>query len=256
MIPYFHQPSLSLGPISIHAFGALVTIGIFISLFLIRQRAQFLGLDLALSKRMTIWILVIGFIMAHIFDRIAYFPGETFNDPLSLLRIMGGISSFGGFLGGVIGAILFIWTSKIGYERWYYFDLVAYASPVGWFLGRMGCFVAYDHPGIPTTFFLGQIYSDGVVRHNLGLEEALYTLPMAIIFLVLGHKKTRPAGFFIGLLSVLYAPVRFFLDFMRIGDARYFGLTPGQYSSIVLLIFGVWILLYSLNRVKSESRKK
>ncbi len=248
MIPYFKQPSLSLGPVSIHAFGVLVAIGIFASLFLIRRRAQFLGLDLALSEGMVMWILIAGFIMSHIFDRFAYFPSETFNDPLSLLKIWGGISSFGGFLGAAIGAILFIRHSKMGSERWHYLDLIAYAFPIGWLFGRTGCFVAYDHPGIPTSFFLGQLYSDGVVRHNLGLEEALYTLSVAVLFFVLGYKKTRPEGFFVGLLSVVYAPVRFFLDYLRINDARYFQLTPGQYGSILLLIFGLWVLRHSRNR--------
>lgn len=242
LIPYFHQPSLSLGPVTIYAFGALVAMGVLITLLLIHRRAQFLKLDADLTKNMAIWILVTGFIVAHVFERVAYFPRETLNDPLSLLRIMDGISSFGGFLGGILGAVLFAYSSKIGSKRWEYFDLVAYAGPLGWFFGRMGCFVAYDHPGIPTSFFLGQVYSDGVVRHNLGFEEALYILPIAVLFLVLGHNKKKPAGFFIGLLSVLYAPVRFFLDFLRITDAQYFGLTPGQYSAIAFLIFGVWIL--------------
>ena len=29
MIPYFEQPSFSLGPVTIHAFGVLVAVGIF-----------------------------------------------------------------------------------------------------------------------------------------------------------------------------------------------------------------------------------
>jgi phosphatidylglycerol:prolipoprotein diacylglycerol transferase len=252
LIPYFNQPSLSIGPVSIHAFGILVALGIFASLLLVYQRAQFLGLDSALSEGMVMWILTAGFIMAHIFDRIAYFPRETFNDPLSLLKIWAGISSFGGFIGAAIGALLFIWHSKMGAERWHYLDLIAYSFPIGWLFGRTGCFVAYDHPGTPTAFFLGQAYRDGVVRHNLGLEEALYTLLIAALFFALGYKKTRPAGFFVGLLSVVYAPGRFFLDYLRITDARYFQHTPGQYGSILLLIFGLWVLWHSHYKVKLD----
>ena len=214
-----------------------------------RRRAKFLGLDAALSERMVMWILIAGFIMAHIVDRVVYFPNETFNNPLSLLKVWDGISSFGGFIGGALGALLFVWDSKMGSERWHYLDLIAYAFPVGWLFGRTGCFLAYDHPGREASFFLGQVYSDGVVRHNLGLEEALYTLLLALIFLWLGRKRYRPAGFYLGLFSVLYAPARFFLDFLRIIDARYWGLTPGQYGSILLLGFGAWVLWHSRNRV-------
>ena len=234
MIPYFNQPSLSLGPVSIHAFGVLIAIGILASLLLIRRRAQFLGLDLDLSKGMVTWILAAGFIMAHIFDRIAYFPRETFNDPLSLLKIWAGISSFGGFIGAAIGALLFIWHSKMGTERWHYLDLLAYSFPIGWLFGRTGCFVAYDHPGTPTAFFLGQAYRDGVVRHNLGLEEAIYTLLIAALFFALGHKNEAcrvfrrafirslcPRTFFSGLsahnrrpiFSTYPRPIRFYFTF-------------------------------------------
>jgi phosphatidylglycerol---prolipoprotein diacylglyceryl transferase len=250
LIPYFNQPSLTIGPFSIYAFGLLVGMGIFVTFLIIRRRAHALGLSEALTERMILWILIAGFLMAHVFDRVAYFPAETLDDPLSLLRIWDGISSFGGFLGAAIGIILFFKHTKIGSARWQYLDLIAYAFPIAWLFGRTGCFVAYDHPGIPTSFFLGQVYSDGIVRHNLGLEEALYTLPVALLFLALGRNKTRPGGFYTGLLCVLYAPVRFFLDFLRIIDEKYFGLTPGQYGSILLLLFGAWILWRSCYRAK------
>jgi phosphatidylglycerol:prolipoprotein diacylglycerol transferase len=46
----------------------------------------------------------------------------------------------------------------------------------------------------------------------------------------------------VGLLAVLYAPVRFLLDFLRFEDVRYFHLTPGQYGAATLLVVGVLIL--------------
>jgi phosphatidylglycerol:prolipoprotein diacylglycerol transferase len=252
LIPYFHQPGIALGPVSIYAFGVLVGTGIFVTFLIIRHRALALNLDNSLIEQMILWILVAGFLMAHIFDRIAYFPAETLDDPLSLLRIWDGISSFGGFLGATIGIFLFFRYSKIRAGRWQYLDLIAYAFPVAWVFGRTGCFVAYDHPGIPTSFFLGQVYSDGIVRHNLGFEEALYMLPVAVLFLALGHNKTHRGGFFVGLLCVLYAPARFLLDFLRIIDEKYFGLTPGQYGSILLLLLGAWILWRSRYRTANE----
>jgi phosphatidylglycerol:prolipoprotein diacylglycerol transferase len=54
-------------------------------------------------------------------------------------------------------------------------------------------------------------------------------------------RQHRFPGFFVGLLAVLYAPVRFALDFMRKVDVRYGGLTPGQWGSIILLGVGLYI---------------
>jgi phosphatidylglycerol---prolipoprotein diacylglyceryl transferase len=241
MIPYFSQPQLSLGPISIHLFGVLVAIGILTALRLMRWRASRLGLDVAFTERMGIWVVLGGFAIAHIFDRLAYFPRETLADPLSLLRFWESISSFGGFLGGVLAALLFV---RHRSDKWAYLDLIGFALPTGWFFGRIGCFVAFDHPGVTTSFFLAQRFKDGLVRHNLGLDEALYTLPLALLFLWLGRKGARRPGFFVGLATVIYAPARFLLDYLRIEDARYLHLTPGQYGAVLLALVGLKLLLW------------
>lgn len=239
MLPYFQQPGL--GPI--HAFGVLVVIGILLGGHLLRRRAAATGLDPARADQLLGWLLVPGFLGAHLVDRLVYFPGKTLADPLSLLRLWDGLSSSGGFLGAVLGAAL--WARRhAGGRTWGYLDAVAYAFPVGWFFGRLGCFVAYDHPGLPTAFVLGQRYSDGVVRHNLGLEEALLTVPIGAV-LLLAARRPRGPGFLFGLLAVLYAPVRFGLDFLRAVDTRYLGLTPAQHAMIALLVVGALLLVRS-----------
>jgi phosphatidylglycerol:prolipoprotein diacylglycerol transferase len=135
-----------------------------------------------------------------------------------------------------------------GAQGWRYLDLIAYAFPFAWVFGRAGCTVAFDHPGYATTFFLAERYTDGVVRHNLGLDEALLTIPLVILFWLLGRGKAHLPGFFVGLIAVVYAPIRFLLDTLRWDDARYFGFTPGQYSSIALLVLGAVVLYWASKR--------
>jgi phosphatidylglycerol:prolipoprotein diacylglycerol transferase len=209
---------------------------------IVRRRAATLGIPQHAVERFLAWVLVGGFAGAHLVDRLVYFPGETMHDPLSLFRFWESLSSFGGFVGGTIGALLFFRRHGAPGSAWKYVDSFAYAFPFGWILGRTGCFVAFDHPGRPTAFVLGQMYRDGVVRHNLGLEEAIYTALIAVLFAALG-RRPRPPGFFLGLFLVLYAPFRFAADFLRIIDVRYFGLTPGQYGCIVLLVVGASIIV-------------
>lgn len=127
-------------------------------------------------------------------------------------------------------------------STWKCVDSFAYAFPFDWLVGRAGCFVAFDHPGRATTFLLGQAYKDGVVRHNLGLDEAIYTVLLAALFHLLGRRPRAP-GFFLGLFMILYAPFRFSADFLRIVDVRYQGLTPGQYGCIALALAGAAILI-------------
>ncbi|MDZ4696676.1 MAG: prolipoprotein diacylglyceryl transferase [Deltaproteobacteria bacterium] len=256
MIPYFSQPTLSFGipgfqnPFTIHAFGALVATAIILGTEILRRRAKRLGLDPLLAGRLVTWALVGGFIGAHLVDRFIYKPGETLADPLSIIKIWAGLSSFGGFLGATVGVWMFI---RRGFIRkgdpkgnapgrsWEYLDLLCFAFPFGWIFGRMGCFVAFDHPGLPTDFFLAMADADGIVRHNLGLDEAIYTVLVSAVFFAL-RKPRRFPGFFVGWLAVAYAPVRFMFDFLREVDVRYFGFTPGQFGAVGLVIVGVLIL--------------
>ncbi|MGB8329610.1 MAG: prolipoprotein diacylglyceryl transferase family protein, partial [Polyangiales bacterium] len=84
-------------------------------------------------------------------------------------------------------------------------------------------------------------------RHDLGLYEMLYAALIIVLFLWLEHRSRRPVGFYCALLPLVYAPVRFLLDFLRAtplegGDARYAGLTPAQWSSVLMVGIGlaVW----------------
>lgn len=243
MIPYFEQPRLHLGPLTIHAFGALVATGVLLGTELLKWRAKRLDLDVMLAVRFLTWVLVGGFIGAHLVHCFVYFPEQTLQNPLSIFKIWDGLSSFGGFLGAVVGAVWFIKRGYLGDKVWSYLDLVIYAFPLGWLFGRTGCFVAFDHPGSRTDFFLGMNHPErGGVIHNLGLYEAVYTAFMLALVLWLGRKPRFP-GFFVGVLCIVYAPVRFLLDFLRQVDVRYGGLTPGQWGSIALLFTGVYILV-------------
>jgi prolipoprotein diacylglyceryltransferase len=65
---------------------------------------------------------------------------------------------------------------------------------------------------------------------------------MVPAFLLL-DRKPRPPGFFLIAFPLLYVPARFFLDFLRIGDVRYHGLTPAQYAGMAVFLAAVYLML-------------
>jgi hypothetical protein len=179
--------------------------------------------------------------------------------------IWAGFSSYGGFLGAVIGSVVFFkWIRPRPY--FVHADVIMFAFPFAWIFGRLGCFLAKDHIGSKTSFFLGQamkMRQDGrefvEVRHNLGLYEALYTIGIAAAF-YLADKKQRHPGFYLVLWCVLYAPVRFFLDFLRntdlaTADVRWAGLTPAQWGSGLMFLAGLMVL-FSLKKQPAPPSEK
>src|SRR5262245_17793495 len=108
MVPYFVQPSLTLGPLTIHTFGVLVVLGIIVMVSIVMWRSRQEGLPSDIMSRLFNSILLSGLVGAHLMDRFISFPESTLQDPLSILRIWSGLSCFGGFLGASTAAWLFI----------------------------------------------------------------------------------------------------------------------------------------------------
>jgi phosphatidylglycerol:prolipoprotein diacylglycerol transferase len=242
VLPYVPPPHLTMGGRSFHLFGFLVGVGAALGIQLAIRRAQRTGLDERTMKWLLAWVTTGGFVGGHVLDLLVYEPRSVLTDPLSLLRIWESLGSFGGFAGTAIGSLTYFAAAGTK-DRLGYADAIAWAFPTTWFFGRLGCAFAYDHVGAPTSALLGQRYADGVVRHNLGLEEALFTLALAASFWVLGRAPRRP-GFFLGGMMAAYAPFRFVLDYGRVADARYLGLTPAQYGCALLGLAGVAFLRY------------
>lgn len=224
-------------------FGLLVAIGTYLGAWLTMRHGRRRGLSDKALLNFILWVAAVGFIGGHVFDVLFYFPEKLVENPLRLLAINDGLSSFGGFLGAIIGA--FIWQHRNRTSMLPYADMCASTFPLGWVFGRMGCASVHDHPGARSDLWIAVQYPDGG-RFDLGLYEMLLTVPLAIWFLS-NHRREHPWGFYLGWFATLYAPVRFLLDFLRatdleVVDARYGPFTPAQWLSFGLLGVGLWLL--------------
>ncbi len=289
LIPYIKIPEIPLPfpkPFdSIKPFGLLVATGVYLGSVVAIRRARQRGLDLEKMNTFIFYVVGFGFIGAHVFDAVFYTPEKLSEDPLYLLKLWAGLSSYGGFFGAIAGLFIYKWRfneSVIGYA-----DTVCSAFPLAWVFGRSGCASVHDHPGRLTTSWLGVQYGHPDVRNpdvwgllrdpsqvlgrfDLGLIEMVLTIPLAVAFHFLWKSKPRPFGFFAGWMSIAYAPVRFVLDFFRIepgdpvpdgvpaealesfrrliggeSDPRHFGLTPAQFACFLLLGIGMLLVRFS-----------
>jgi phosphatidylglycerol:prolipoprotein diacylglycerol transferase len=243
MIPYINGHLFTIFGHPIELFGVLVALGVIVGDRIVVKEGAKRGLDPQDVKFLNVRIVIWGFIVAHLVSVIFYFPERIKENPLILVYFWAGISSFGGFLGAALAFLYYTRKEKI--PALLYADSVGLGLSVGWIFGRTGCFTAHDHPGRLTDFFLAVRYPGGA-RHDLGLDELLFTIVMvAVLFLY--ARRPRVPGRVIGLFALMYGPVRFLLDFLRATDfgtpdQRYGGLTPAQWACIACFAVGVWLM--------------
>jgi len=242
LIPWFEPPPLRVGPVTLQAFGMLAALGVALGVRATAWAAGRRGLDPRPVLDFAIWGVLAGIAVGHLVHVGLYHPDEI-RDPRRLVAFWDGLSSFGGLLGGVLAALLFFRIRHVSLRR--YGDAFAVGVPTGWGVARIGCFLVHDHPGRLTGFPLAVRFPDGA-RHDLGLYEAVVLFAISALLWRLWASR-RLEGRLLALLAVLYGSARFLLDFLRASDvayadARYAGLTPAQYGSILLVAWGTWRL--------------
>lgn len=147
-------------------------------------------------------------------------------------------------------------------------DLILSVFPVAWVFGRTGCSVVHDHPGAiaPPGTFLAlaceipcrrpdrvetllktasgnlEVMWGHTQQFDLGTIEMMFTVILSSMLAITWSRKL-PTGTYVVITALAYAPVRFAMDSLRVinvdqADPRYAGLTPGQWSSVALFVFG------------------
>lgn len=238
MIPYVEVATLHLGRFSAPIFLVLVVTAVAVASAIIVVRGHRLGLPYERTEELCLWAAVAGAVGAHLF-RYAYVP-QLFARVLHNPRLIfgAGISSFGGFFGGLAGVYGFFWRRKVGEEdRRRFMDVAAFALPFSWVFGRIGCALVHDHPGLRTSSWLGVQFPGGT-RYDLGLLEVFFLIALAALFLIL-NLRPRPAGFYFGWFFVLYGVFRIGLDQLHVDPPRYFGFSVDEYSGAAALLLGL-----------------
>ena len=279
MIPFFEPVKFQITEgFAIHGFGIMVALGLWFGTNMAMAKAKRDGLDPDIINRVVTWMIVGIFVGGHFGHVFFYEPfklfggigpdGKTYTaDPMYLLKVWDGLSSFGGFIVTAFLCWLFFKRENKRVQKenrkrraenetseeqkpllfpvkpTNYGDCVIYGFPMAFGLGRVGCFLAHDHPGIQTDFALGvkgicqsAIDASGKVIerawgnveyacHDLGLYEAIWACSLIPIVYLLDKAKGRFQGFYLALIPIVYAPFRILFDSLRTNDGRLFSET-------------------------------
>ena len=252
MIPWFQFTTIYLGPIPFQVWGFFVALGMILSIIIIWKRANKLNLDKEQVLDQATWMIVLGIIFSRIFHVVFYEPISYIENPINVFKIWnGGLSSFGGMFGAVLGFLLYIKLKSINKKKINkIINLMSFASVYGWIVGRLGCFMIHDHIGEKSDIWFA-IQTPNGARLEMAMLEIMGLIPLAIIFFIWKNKKSKYKLFF-PVLCMYYGILRFILDFFRAtdishADVRYLGLTPGQYFAILIFVVGGVLLKKSKN---------
>lgn len=259
-----HPVLFHLGPLTLHAFGAMMALGFLAALAAMRRLARggFGHLADDHLSRLLVWLMVGGVLGARLAYVAEHWTSEFAASPGSIIRIdQGGLMFYGGVLGAVAAILLFARVNRL--HPLEILDLCAAVLPLGHAFGRIGCFLNGCCHGFRccgpggVRFPAGSMAWREQVADGLIGPEAPYSLPVvptqliealanlalfAVLYAIARRHPRR--GRVTALYMVLYALVRFHTEMLR-GDARLQvgALSIGQVASLLLLAIGAGGLL-------------
>jgi phosphatidylglycerol---prolipoprotein diacylglyceryl transferase len=279
MYPFIH-----IGPLTLGTYGLMVASGLLCAFFIMRADIVRRGLNADAESIIGITGLA-GLAGARIYH-LAESPSEFFADPWHLLFSTSGFAWFGALIGGFIALVLLARRYKM--SMLLMLDIASPAAALGYGVGRIGCLLSGDGDyGIPTKLPWGMSFPNGLVpttgpwdpeSHSgvcskFGLPQncAVHPTPIYefLAALIIAHflwrigrwalNPRRPAGDVFGWYLIATGVVRFLVEFIRLNDRSFLGMSNAQAASVVSVVAGV-ILLVSLPRGQAEpepvARKK
>lgn len=249
----------SIGPITVHGYGAMIAIGILAAFWLGEKLAKKHGLDADKIDSFIFFVIIFGYACSKLLYTITVFD-QFLKDPLSVLG-SGGWVVYGGVLGGILGA--YLWCRRIGWDFRKYFNVLIPCVALAQGFGRIGCFFAGCCYGIQTDSVIGvsfPVNSLCPVGHPVIPTQLIMSAGDFIIFAILLYnlEKGKYPDSNAALYLMLYSAGRFAVEFIR-GDINrgFVGiLSTSQFISIFAFALGLYIFISGKNRNSLEESTK
>ena len=231
-----------IGSFDITSFGVMVALGALAGLLVFRNELRRSNLpDTAVDA--AVYGLVGGLIGAKLLYVFEHLRESSF---WALALDRGGMSWFGGFVGGVVAGLL-----MIRIKRWPTLAVLAAATPAlafGQMLGRVGCFLVGDDYGRPTTLPWGVAFPQGLPPtfdrvHPTQLYEAVFLAVLAWV-LIRWRRGGVPDKIVLGRYLVLAGAFRFALEFVRVNVRVEGPFTVAHFFALLIVVVGVVFLAW------------
>ncbi len=188
-------------------------------------------------------------------------PEAYVSDPVKIIAAWeGGMSFHGGLIGVVLAIFLFCRSRRLSLLA--ISDLIAAATPIGLFFGRIANFINGELWGkitdVPWAMVFPNAFPPGVPRHPSQLYEA--GLEGIVLFLILNYlvvrmQVHRRPGMVIAWFLALYGLVRFMGEFFRDSESKIYGwFSMGQALSLPMWIGAAVLFWYAFSHRPKPAR--
>ena len=229
-----------IGTFEITSFGVLVAVGALVGIWVFQRELARRSLPESAVDAGIAGVLG-GLIGAKLLWTIEHVGDEPI---ANLLLSRGGMSWFGGLIGGVVAGIWMLRRRGVPLMAG-----LAAASPglaLGHGIGRIGCFLVGDDYGRPTDLAWGVAFPEGlpptdVPVHPTQLYELALLLPVAWL-LVRWRSRGVPDRVVFGRYLVMAGVIRFAIEFVRVNEPIAGPLTLAHLISAALALAGIALL--------------
>jgi phosphatidylglycerol---prolipoprotein diacylglyceryl transferase len=252
---------------TLHAFGVLLASAYVAAFWWLTREGRRATLDVNALGSLGFWAIagaILGakaLMILRALPEYAAAPSELFS--LSVLTSAGDF--YGGFLGALVASAIFF-RRHPELSFWKTADLCGPAIALGQAIGRIGCLMAGDDYGRPTSLPWAVTFTDpdaasiggapiGVPLHPVQLYESIVCLVLFAVLVRLSRHK-RFDGEVILAYTLLYAIARFVLEFFR-GDADRGFIFTGLLSTsqfIAAILAPAAIALWLVRRQRAPAR--
>jgi prolipoprotein diacylglyceryl transferase len=264
-IPSPSSGAIELGPLTLHAYGFMLLLGILAATALTGIRWTRRGGDWDLVLRVAMWGVVGGIVGARLYHVVTSWnevPDPKWEGVFEIWR--GGLGIWGGIAGGVLAG--WIALRRAGQPLFPFMDVVAPGLLLAQSIGRWGNYFNQELFGEPTARPWGlEIdvenrpleYLTNETFHPLFLYESLWALlGVGVLLLVERLFRIRPPGLFC-LYVIWYTGMRFFIEFLRIDEAHEpLGLRLNAWVSAVLFVLAVIGFVWAQRRTEKPRKPK
>ncbi|ETZ05326.1 prolipoprotein diacylglyceryl transferase [Holospora undulata] len=225
-------------------------------IFLIKRRVFSLCPEILSDFLMIIMpSIIIGGRLGYV---LLYSPSYFFTHPLEIFSVWkGGMAFHGAALACAFSSWWFCKRQKISWLS--LTDCFLCGAPLGIFLGRIANFLNQELYGIPWKHGIVFPNVDSIARHPSQLYEAFFEgvfLFIVLNGLALKTRISRHSGMLSGCFLIGYFASRWICEYVREPDSKCFEflgsirISPGQFYSLPMLIFGIYLLVSKKNLKK------